>query len=125
MSQPDNLPAAAVSRPPCEVWSIEPASALDRIHVFWMDVAPGAGYVTIICYGQAWTTYFGSMGKATSIKEFFAGCGTDYMLTKLGIGAHLKSTSRDNKYLGRIIDAVRAAVQQETLAGVSPQADEK
>ncbi len=46
------------------------APALDTIHVFWLDVAPGAGYVTIICYGQAWTAYFGAvLGGEASLNK--------------------------------------------------------
>lgn len=83
------------------------APELDIIHVFWMDVAPGAGYCTIICYGSAWTAYFGSMGKNT-IRQFFEGAETEYLVGKMGNTPHLKSTKRDNAYLARIIDAVKA-----------------
>lgn len=82
------------------------APALDRLHVFWIDVAPGSGYVTITCYGQAWTAYFGAMGGKT-IKEFFVGCDTGYMVTKMGITPILKQSKRNDAYLGRIIDVVR------------------
>ncbi len=108
----DNLPAAAVSRPPCECWLIEGAKALDPIHVFWMDSdPPGRGYVTIICYGQSWTAYFGGMSGKT-IREFFASCDTGYLLSKLGIGPHLKSTRRDQEYLRLIVEAVRESLAQ-------------
>lgn len=101
-----------MTRTPVEVecWKIPASNGLDEIHGFWMDVAPGKGYVTIICYGQAWTSYFGGMGDRT-IREFFAECDTGYMVTKMGITPHLKQRKCDHAYLGRIIDAVRAAVK--------------
>lgn len=95
-----------IERLPCECLKIEPDSSLDTIHVFWLDVEPGKGYVTIICFGQAWTAYFGGMGDRT-IRQFFARADTDYMVTKMGIAPHLKQSKRNDAYLGRIIDAVR------------------
>lgn len=93
-------------------WKITDAKALDPIHVFWLDVAPGAGYVTIICYGLAWTAYFGAMDGRT-IREFFADCDTGYLLSALGIRPmHLKNNKRNEAYLGRIIDAVKEAVKK-------------
>lgn len=98
-----------MSTVPVECWKIAEGNGLDEIHVFWMDVAPGKGYVTIICYGDAWTAYFGGMGNGT-IREFFASCDTVYMVTKMGITMDLKQRKRDHAYLGRIIDAVKGAL---------------
>lgn len=92
-----------------EAVKIVGAPALDPIHVFWIDVQPGEGYVTIICYGAAWTAYFGGMNGLT-IREFFVEAGGHYLLTKLGIGPHLKSTKKDDAYLARIIEAVKASL---------------
>lgn len=92
-----------------EAWTITYAPTLDRTHVFWLDVEPGKGYVTIICYGQAWTAYFNAMGDKT-IKQFFAGCDTGYMVTKMGITPYLKQTKAHHAYLGRIIDAVKDSI---------------
>ncbi len=93
----------------CECWRISEVLALDTVHVFWMDVAPSCGYVTIICYGEAWTAYFGAMNGKT-IKEFFGDCDTGYLTTKLGITPALKQSKRNEAYLGRIIEAVQRAV---------------
>lgn len=93
-----------------EVFAIDDAKGLDRIHAFWIDIEPGSGYVTIICYGAAWTAYFGGMSGKT-IREFFATCDTDYLLRKLGIGPHLKSTKRDDAYLTKIIEAVKESLK--------------
>jgi hypothetical protein len=90
-----------------EAVRITDVAGLDSIHVFWVDVEPGKGYVTIICYGAAWTAYFGAMGGKT-IRQFFAMADTDYTVSKMGIGPHLKQTKRDDAYLSKIIDAVKA-----------------
>ncbi len=101
-----------ITHPTVDCWKIENAPSLDTIHVFWMDVAPGQGYVTVICYGQAWSAYFGAMGGAEGrgIKEFFAACDTSYMINKM-FAPHLKQSKERDAYLGRIINAVRFAVE--------------
>lgn len=99
---------------PCCCWEIPESNGLDRIHAFWMNVGPGQGYVTIICYGQAWTAYFGGMGDRT-IQQFFAMADTSYMVTKMGITPALKQSKKNDAYLGRIIDAVRKSVRAEAL----------
>ena len=85
------------------------ASALDPIHVFWMNVEPGQGYVTIICYGCAWTAYFGAMGERT-IQAFFSQADVDYLVTKMGINSALKQGKKYDAYLGRIVKAVKDAL---------------
>lgn len=94
---------------------ITDAPGLDAIHVYWVDVEPWKGYVTITCYGSAWTAYFGGMSGQT-IREFFASADTGYLVSKMGITPHLKGTKRDHAYLGKIIDAVRRAIQEARAA---------
>lgn len=94
-----------------EAFEIPAAGSLDAIQVFWQDVGPGQGYVTITCWGSAWTCYFGGMSGQT-IREFFASCDTGYLTTKLGITQHLKQGKKDHAYLGRIIEAIQAALTQ-------------
>ncbi len=89
---------------------IEGAQGLDPIHVFWVNVELGKGYVTIICYGTAWTAYFGAMSGKT-IQEFFSNVGVDYLLPKLGIGPHLKTRKTDDAYLAKIIKAVQDSLR--------------
>ncbi len=49
----------------CEAIEITDAPGLDPIQVCWRNLKLGSGYCTIICYGQAWTIYFGGMGDRT------------------------------------------------------------
>lgn len=94
---------------PVECWEIPEANGLDRIHVFWMDVAPGKGYVTIICYGSAWTAYFGAMSGMT-IREFFAMADAGYLTSAMGTARTLRLAQGLQDYLCRIILAVKAAI---------------
>lgn len=82
------------------------------ITVFWQDFGPNRGQVTIFCWGSAWTCFFGGMGSS-SIKEFFAGCSTSYLVDKLRITRWLKSSKAHDQYLGRLIDAVQRKIQAE------------
>ena len=86
------------------------APSLDPIQVFWRDAGESQGYVTITCYGSAWTAYFGGMCGDT-IEQFFARADTGYLVTKLGITPHLKATKRDHAYLARIIEAVKESLK--------------
>ena len=65
------------------------ANGLDPIHVFWVNIEPGCGYVTAICYGAAWTAYFGAMGNST-IQQFFSEADVDYLVIKMGNTPQLK-----------------------------------
>lgn len=127
-------PAAPVH----EVINIPAQKGLDPITVFLKDYEPGRGEITITCYGDAfggsWTNFWGAMGKDRGIREFFLSCDNGYLLSKLGAPSEpLKATeARDygitskpeldrireqhqnwrarNKYIIRIIEAVRVAL---------------
>jgi hypothetical protein len=55
---------------------------LDPVHVMLEDYGPGEGRITITCYGQSWTSYWGQMSDRT-ISRFFRDCGNDYLGPKL------------------------------------------
>lgn len=90
---------------------ISPAEALDTIHVFWVNVKPGQGYATIICFGSAWTVYFGGMGPLT-IQQFFGSTSLDYLVAKMH-SPILKEGKKYDAYLTRIISAVQQALKLE------------
>ena len=91
---------------PCTCLFVPPASGLDGIHVIFIDRSSSVGYVTIMCYGQAWTAFFGAMG-GQAIREFFCEADTSYMVNKM---SRPKETKAEMKHLARIIDAVKAAL---------------
>lgn len=96
-----------------EVFRVEPTTALDQITVYWENYEPSKGMVTLVCFGSAWTCWFGGMGGKT-IQEFFASADTDYLVSKLGNTPHLFRRKRDLAYLARIIVAVKEAVAKAT-----------
>jgi hypothetical protein len=90
------------------VLEIPPAANLDRIIVYFYDLDLGQGHVTITCFGQAWTAYFGGMG-GIAIREFVCRTYVEYLVGKLGNAPHLKARKKDDEYLGRILRAIKNA----------------
>jgi hypothetical protein len=58
---------------------------MDTITVFLEDLAERQGKITISCYKDSWTAYWGGIGKRT-IAEFFLMCGEDYIASNLAPG---------------------------------------
>src|SRR4051812_17889942 len=84
---------------------------LDSIMVYFTDFQIGSGMVTLVCFGNAWSAYFGAMGGNT-IREFFEKAGTEYLVNKLGYSQVLKRRKQDLNYLGRVIDATKSALRE-------------
>lgn len=55
---------------------------IGAINVFLEDFKLGEGRITIECFDEAWSKYWGSMGDCT-ISEFVISAQTDYILRKL------------------------------------------
>lgn len=89
--------------------TIPERNGLDTIIVYWYDCGPNQGHVTITCWGSAWTAYFGGM-SAGSIQEFFKRVDALYLVNKLGIASTLKAGRKYDKYLERIILAIKAVL---------------
>lgn len=107
-----------VSSVPVECMRIDGATSegltgpLDPIHVYWVNLEPGAGYVTITCYGDSWTQYFGAMSGQT-IQQFFARADVAYLVNALGIKPLLKQSPRYTMHLTRIVQAVKDALKDD------------
>ncbi len=93
-----------------ELLEVPSRDGLDSIRVYWHNIAPGKGYVTITCYGDSWNTYFNAMSGDT-IQEFFQRVGTDYMVNALIHRKWFKKDKNHEKYLTRIVDAIKAEMK--------------
>lgn len=91
---------------------IKDHQALDPITVFWIDYSPGVGMVTIVCYGVAWNGFWAGMGKDRGVRKFFAECGNDYLINRMANHQFMKMNKQQQKYLGRIIDAIKAELKE-------------
>lgn len=55
---------------------------LDPVQVIAEDLGLGRGKITVSCFGNSWTNFWGGMG-AQKIIEFVATCHVDYLAEKL------------------------------------------
>lgn len=55
---------------------------LDPVTVFLEDFGPGQGKLTVECFGDAWSQYWGSMGAGDLI-SFLASANVEYIAMKL------------------------------------------
>jgi len=88
------------------------AHNLDRIKVLWEDVEPGKGYLTIICWGRAWTAYWGGMGG--EVRQFVPTCNAGYIVENLvrNMAPRLvRNKKREEAYLERIVVVVQEALR--------------
>lgn len=54
----------------------------DPIAVYFEDIGSGLGKITISCFNDCWSYFWGSIGKETLIREFFRSCNTGYLAHK-------------------------------------------
>lgn len=92
---------------------ITDAPGLDRIKVMLEDIEPGKGQITIVCWGLAWTSYFGGMAGG-EIRQWFPTASAHYLADRMD-GTDQRETlkrnqKRDHDYLVKIIIAVQAAL---------------
>jgi hypothetical protein len=90
---------------------IPPTGSLDSITVFWQNFGIGKGQITLVCWGSAWTAYFGGMGDDT-IQQFFTQAGSYYLAGKLMSAQWQTHTKTHEKYIVRLCDAVKAHMKQ-------------
>jgi len=57
-------------------------NGLDTLHVYIEDYELGKGQITITCYGEAWSNYWGAMSDRT-MSQFFSQASTEYLATKM------------------------------------------
>ena len=87
-----------------QVLRIEEIEALDPVTVILQDNG-GTGKVIIECYGEAWSTYFGGIGKQT-LNEFLSKCDSCYLSNRIINRRFHKPTKREEGYVKRIAQAV-------------------
>jgi hypothetical protein len=85
---------------------------LDPIDVYIRMDSETAGRITIQCFSQCWTAYWGSMG--CGMREFWNGCNIGYLVSAMQNNLLTNSSikKREKEYLTRIVTAVKAALQE-------------
>lgn len=99
---------------PAEINSIriENVNHLDPVTVFFENFEPHSGRITVICYGQSWTAFFGSMSDRR-IEDFVKDVPEDYLANKLlpyAGSLKVKQEKEMYKYLMRIVNAIQSVL---------------
>nr|WP_297529424.1 hypothetical protein [uncultured Roseateles sp.] len=94
---------------------------LDPSTVFFEDFEPGRGQMTVVCWGRAWTHYWGAMGgnPTHDIRSFVLKAWTGYIVGKLmdGAGPILKrAEKREEEWLTDIVEAIKDELRRTAVA---------
>lgn len=99
-----------MSEPTLRVHRFHPEH-LDPVTVYVEEFRPGASRITVQCYAQAWTAYWGSHGQK-SVERFVFFCHPEYVADNLQWGTNGLMLKRYEKlqreYLLRIVRAMQA-----------------
>lgn len=75
---------------------------LDPINCIIENYGEGRGKITIDCYGDVWTGFWGSMGG--TVEEFFQRASNDYLINKMSdYRSSVADPDRDPDYLKSLI----------------------
>lgn len=100
-------------------------AGLDPVTVYVEQYGPESSRMTVQCYAQAWTAYWGAHGKRP-VEQFVADCNAEYVVSNLDWGNGGQRTKaaerRHIEYLTRI---VRAIQEEFSKAGQRRPAKEK
>lgn len=95
---------AAPKVPGMRVLRIPRSESLDPVTVYVEEFEQGAGRATIVCYNQAWTCYWGSMGRRDLV-TFVAGCDRFYVAGNMLTGRRNKVPAHEQFYVERVAQA--------------------
>ena len=83
---------------------------LDAVTAFLEDLGDGKGRLTLVCWGRAWSQYWGAMGEGRALADFLSGASTDYVVDKLMLppGVITKRAERgEERWLTDIVEALK------------------
>lgn len=88
-------------------YKITEVKALDLITVYCENFEPGKGKITVECYGQSWSAYWGGMSGMT-VERFFCSCDDGYISGNFGMHTpSLDSHEKFGEYLKKEILKLR------------------
>lgn len=94
---------------------------LDPVTAFLEDFEPGRGQLTLVCWGRAWSHFWGAMGNGATVAEFCARASTGYIVNKLMLPYDVmlkRAEHREEKWLTQIVEALKAELAR---AACTPQ----
>lgn len=90
---------------------------LDPVTVFLEDFTPGQGQLTLVCWGRAWTHYWGATGSS-SLRAFLLSASTGYLVDKLMLPYDVvlkRAVTREARWLSQIVEALKDALRGDPL----------
>ena len=94
---------------------------LDPVTVFFEDFGNARGQMTVVCWGRAWTHYWGNMGDKT-VREFVLKASIGYLVGKLMLPYDVmlkRAEPREEKWLTQIVEAIKDQLRASTPTGAS------
>ena len=85
-------------------------SDLDAVTAFLEDFGNAKGQLTLVCWGRAWSHYWGAMGEGCTLADFLRGASTGYVVGQLMLppGVLTKRAERgEERWLTDIVEALK------------------
>lgn len=89
---------------------------LDPVTAFLEDFGHGRGQLTVVCWGRAWTHYWGHMGEGWDVRQFVLKASLCYIVGKLMLPYDVmlkRAEPREEKWLTQIIDALKEELRAD------------
>ncbi len=83
---------------------------LDPVTAFLQDFGPGRGQLTLVCWGRAWSHYWGAMGAGLNLRGFLLRADTGYIVGKLMLPCDVmlkRAERREERWLTQIVGALK------------------
>lgn len=90
---------------------------LDPVTAFLQDFEPGRRQLTLVCWGRAWTHYWGAMGNGSSLAEFVLKASPGYLVGKMMLTRDVmlaRAERREERWLAQIVEALKAELRRVT-----------
>ena len=86
---------------------------LDPCIAYMRDYRVGQGELTLVCWGRAWSHYWGAMGNH-DLRGFILSCSTGYLVGKLMLPYDVmlkRSEKREERWLTQIVEALKVQLK--------------
>lgn len=91
---------------------------LDPVTAFLQDFEPGRGQLTLVCWGRAWSHFWGAMGNGSSLQDFLARASTGYVVGKLMLPYDVmlkRAELREERWLTQIVEALKDEIRLQAV----------
>jgi hypothetical protein len=95
---------------------------LDPVTAFLQDFGPCQGQLTLVCWGRAWSHYWGAMGgreNPKTLRQFLSSDNTPYVVGKLMLGRDVllkRAEKGEERWLTQIVDALKDQLRQQSAS---------